>query len=108
MTDTMTSWIKITYAANIPLREGRLVQIDDKEIAIFHLPDGFRAVDNRCPHEGGPLCDGITTGTEVVCPLHGWKVNLETGDVTRPAGCDHSVTTYPVRVVNGLVEMEVE
>ena len=54
--------------------------------------DQFLATDNQCPHKGGPLCDGIVTGASVVCPLHAWKVNLETGEVERPAhGKDHCV-----------------
>jgi hypothetical protein len=36
------------------------------------------SVDNRCAHQSGPLCDGIVAGDAVVCPLHAWKVNLET------------------------------
>ena len=71
---------------------------------IFNLGDRFLATDNRCPHKGGPLCDGIVTGASVVCPLHAWKVNLETGAVERPAhGRDHCVGTYPTRVDDGVV-----
>ena len=48
--------------------------------------DRFLATDNQCPHKGGPLADGIVTGTSVVCPLHAWKINLEDGRVERPSG----------------------
>ncbi len=99
-------WVRVTLTDNIPLREGRAVLIGDREIALFNLGAGdqFLATDNRCPHEGGPLCDGIVTGTSVVCPLHAWKVNLASGQVERPThGKDHCVTTYPVRVEDGVV-----
>src|SRR4029450_4353343 len=78
-------WLRSTAAENIPPREGRAVVLGDREIALFNLGDRFLAVDNRCPHKGGPLCDGIVAGAAVVCPLHAWKVNLETGVVDRPA-----------------------
>jgi len=101
------NWIKITEAGNIPLREGRAVQVGDREIAIFNLTDRFLAIDNRCPHSGGPLCDGITSGASVACPLHGWKVCLETGSVLKKENDLGKVGTYPVRVRDGVVEISV-
>src|SRR4030095_7478096 len=95
----------------LPPREGRSVWIGDREIAIFNLGpstelgagDGFLATDNQCPHKGGPLCDGIVTGRSVVCPLHAWKINLESGAVERPGSAVACVRTYPVRVEDGIV-----
>ena len=96
-------WIKITKVDNIPPREGRAVQVGQREIAIFHMPDGIKAIDNRCPHNQGPLCDGITSGGSVVCPLHGWKVCLDSGRVTRP-DLPIRVRTYPVKVEDGVIQ----
>lgn len=95
-------WIRVTRVENIPPREGRAVQIGQRELAIFNLGERFLATDNRCPHQGGPLCDGIVTGSSVVCPLHAWKINLATGCVERP-GSEHCVPTYATRVEGGLV-----
>jgi nitrite reductase (NADH) small subunit len=95
-------WIRITQADNIPLREGRSVRIGDEEIAIFNLGDRYVAVDNACPHRGGPLCDGIVSGDAVVCPLHGWKISLENGEVLKPDVCV-KVGTYPVSVDDGVI-----
>ena len=97
-------WVRITACENIPPREGRAVSVGGREIAIFNLGDRFFATDNRCPHQGGPLCDGIVTGTSVVCPLHAWKVSLTSGAVERPSTAkDHCVATYPARVEDGIV-----
>jgi nitrite reductase (NADH) small subunit len=105
-------WVRITPCENIPTREGRAVLVGGREIAVFNLGpsaelgtgDRFLATDNRCPHQGGPLCDGIVTGTSVVCPLHAWKVSLASGAVERPAlARDHCVATYPARVEDGIV-----
>ncbi|NUR55088.1 MAG: nitrite reductase small subunit NirD [Acidobacteria bacterium] len=104
---TNARWIRITSSTNIPPREGRPVRLEDgREIAIFNLGDRFLAVDNRCPHSGGPLCDGIVTGASVVCPLHAWRINLQTGAVDRPGGAA-CVQSYPVRVDEGVVLVEV-
>lgn len=98
-------WIRITACANIPAREGRPVRVAGRDIAVFNLGDRFAAVDNRCPHEGGPLCDGIVTGGAVVCPLHGWKIRLDSGIVERPGATDVRVVTYPVRVQDGILTL---
>jgi nitrite reductase (NADH) small subunit len=101
-------WIRVTALENIPAREGRAVQIGDREIAIFNLGDRLLATSNRCPHKSGPLCDGIITGAAVVCPLHAWKVNLEDGSVERPASeKERCIETYPVRVDDGVVVVAV-
>lgn len=96
-------WVRVTSVENIPPREGRPVALGDREIAIFNLGDRFVATDNRCPHEGGPLCDGIVAGDTIVCPLHAWKVSLDTGAVERPTGRGECVTTYPTRVEDGII-----
>jgi nitrite reductase (NADH) small subunit len=98
-------WVRVTNIENIPLREGRSVTIGDLEIAIFNLGDRFAAVDNACPHRGGPLCDGIVSGASVTCPLHGYKVCLDSGEVLRPEVVIR-VETYPVRVVDGVVSVK--
>jgi nitrite reductase (NADH) small subunit len=109
---TELRWVRITESANIPPREGRAVTVGTRELALFNLGPSagsaagarFLATDNRCPHQGGPLCDGIVTGASVVCPLHAWKIDLASGAVERPAaGRDHCVATYPVRVDDGIV-----
>jgi nitrite reductase (NADH) small subunit len=82
-------------ARDIPPREGRALVVGGREIAVFNLGARFLAVDNRCPHKGGPLADGIVSGHTVVCPLHAWKINLETGTVERPAGEAACVRSYP-------------
>ena len=96
------SWIRITQTQNIPVREGRAVQLGDKEIAIFNLGDRFAAIDNKCPHSGGPLCDSIVSGNTVVCPLHGWKISLENGSILRPE-IPVCVETFATRVEHGVV-----
>jgi nitrite reductase (NADH) small subunit len=90
----------------VPLREGRAVRLGDREIALFNLGDRFLATDNRCPHQGGPLCDGIVAGDSVVCPLHAWKVRLDSGAVERPASQELCVTTYQTRLDDGIVWLE--
>ncbi len=93
-------WICVASQDGIPLREGRRLDLGGREIAVFNLGDRAMAVENRCPHRGGPLSDGIVAGDTVVCPLHSWKVCLSTGSVVKPseAAC---VSTYQTRLKDG-------
>lgn len=100
------SWIRITSVQNIPVREGRAVKIGGREIAVFNLGDRIAAIENRCPHSGGPLCDGIVSGTTVVCPLHGWKVCLDTGKIKKPE-VPVQVETYRTHVEDGVILIDV-
>lgn len=102
------SWIRVALSGHIPPREGRRVLIGGRELALFNLGDGFAAVDNQCPHKGGPLCDGIVAGRAVVCPLHAYKVNLDTGRVERPADARACTPMYETRVEDGVVMIDIE
>ncbi len=102
-----TEWLRITKCGNIPLREGRAVQVGGREIAIFNLGDRFLAVENRCPHKGGPLSEGIVSGESVICPLHGWKVGLVQGNVQRPSEMAACVRTFATRVEAGVLLLKV-
>ena len=102
------NWLRITETANIPVREGRAVAIGGREIAIFNLGETFVAMENRCPHRGGPLADGIVSATgealTVTCPLHNWRIAVDCGQVVKPSGESVAcVRTYPVKVENGII-----
>jgi len=101
------NWTRVTATENIPLLEGRSVQIGEQEVAIFNLHGRFVTIDNQCPHKGGPLCDGIVSGTTVVCPLHGWRFDLDTGLAVR-SSMPACVTTFPTRVEDGLILVDID
>ena len=81
----------------IPLGEGRVFQLPDREIAIFRTRSGrVYASEPRCPHRAGPLADGLIGDRILICPLHACRFELATG---QPVGHDcPPVRTYPVTV----------
>jgi nitrite reductase (NADH) small subunit len=84
-----------------------MIVVRGRQIAVFNLGDHFLAVDNRCPHQGGPLPEGIVSGTTVVCPLHAWKIDLKSGTVANSAGSAACIATLRTRVSDGIVELQV-
>jgi nitrite reductase (NADH) small subunit len=99
-------WIRVATTESIPRREGRAVSLGGRELAIFNLGDRFLTVENRCPHQGGPLADGIVSGCAVVCPLHAWRVRLDSGDVERPGAVAACVRTFATRVEGDIVMVQ--
>ena len=82
-------------SALIPPGEGRVFEVDGQRIAVFRTRQGqLFAAQADCPHRQGPLADGLVGGGHVVCPLHGFRFDLRTGE---PIGhsCD-PLTTYGI------------
>jgi nitrite reductase (NADH) small subunit len=103
------SWVRIAPTDQIPEREGRSVRVGSRAIAIFNTGAGFLAVENRCPHGGGPLADGIVGGSTVTCPLHNWRICLESGQVQGACGtAAPAVRTYRTKVEDGVVMLAAE
>jgi nitrite reductase (NADH) small subunit len=72
--------IRLGPASNIPPGEGRVFEVEGEKIAVFRTRGGeVYAVQAECPHRGGPLADGLLGGATLICPLHGWKFDLKTG-----------------------------
>ena len=95
----------VAKAGDVPAGEGRCVQAGGKELALFHVDGKYYAIDNECPHVGGPLGEGTLEGMEVVCPLHRWTFDLVTGQCSRNAKV--KVNAYPAGEEDGSIWVEV-
>lgn len=93
-------WVAIGSIDDIPRRGARCVATPNGRIAVFRTADDrVFAIDDCCPHKGGPLSQGIVHGAAVTCPLHNWTISLESGEAE---GADEgSVRTIPVRIEDG-------
>jgi nitrite reductase (NADH) small subunit len=89
-------WIAIGSLSDIPRRGARCVNTPVGRIAVFRTAeDSVFAIEDRCPHKGGPLSQGIVHGSAVTCPLHNWVISLETG---KALGADEGcVRTIPIK-----------
>ncbi len=85
----MSDWKKLCPLEEIPPLGSRVVASQHGDIAIFRMAnDEVFAIHDKCPHKGGPLSQGIVSGKVVTCPLHSWKIDLETGEAVAPdVGC---------------------
>jgi nitrite reductase (NADH) small subunit len=98
--------IDVGALADIPVQGARVVKTVFGCVAIFRTADDqVFALDDRCPHKGGPLSEGIVHGTSVTCPLHNWVFDMATG-VAQGAD-DGRINTYMVQVDAGRIVLDV-
>ncbi|MGF6090660.1 nitrite reductase small subunit NirD [Pseudomonas sp. 18173] len=96
------NWLDICALDEINALGSRIIAGPKGDIAIFRTSDDeVFALDDRCPHKGGPLSQGLIYGKRVACPLHNWQIDLQSGEAQAPdIGCAHHHLT---RVENGRV-----
>jgi len=105
MTPTTGRWLSVAKAADIPVGRSLIVRLDDVPVAIFHLAEGWFAIEDICTHDGGPVAEGTLEGCIIECPRHGATFDVRTGAaLTFPAVSP--VPTYAVRVVGDDVQVE--
>lgn len=102
------TWVAIGNITDIPRRGARCVASPLGRIAIFRtVEDEVYAIEDRCPHKGGPLSQGIVHGGAVTCPLHNAVIDLASGQVQGPD--EGRVRTFALRVGEaGAIELSIE
>ena len=98
--------VRVCRVDEIPLGLGRAFQVGGVDIAVFRSRSGtIHAVENRCPHRGGPLAEGMLAGHRVVCPFHAFRFDLQTGDCDEQSVC--GVTVFSAEVSEASVWVSV-
>jgi nitrite reductase (NADH) small subunit len=102
---TTENWIAVCGLDDIPRLGARRVMLSGIPVALFRTgADRLFAIEDRCPHKGGPLSQGIVHGNAVACPLHNWVIDLEAAEARAPdRGC---VRRLPVRLEGGTVLLD--
>lgn len=99
--------IRVCRVDDVPTGEGRAVDIADRRVAVFRAESGWFALDDACPHLGGPLSDGVLAESSVICPLHERRFELATGAALGP-GCAARAHRVEVRGQDVFVELAQE
>lgn len=91
----MPNFQKAAQVSDVAPGAGVCVELGGRQIALFNVDGAFYAIDNTCPHRGGPLAEGELEGTAVTCPWHAWQFDLKTGESITDDSC---VARYDVQV----------
>ncbi len=92
----LEGFIPIARINEVPEGKGRVVKVKDKSVALFHVAGRFYAINNICPHQGGPLGKGKVKGYLVTCPWHDLQFDIRNGFGADGGG--NGVGCYEVRV----------
>ena len=95
----MPEWIRVADLAATPPGSAQVVRVGRYDVALFNVAGSYYALENACPHQGGPIAEGWVEGLTVTCPWHAWCFDLRTGDMT--LGQFAWIERFEVRVENG-------
>jgi nitrite reductase (NADH) small subunit len=94
----MSEFVKVANKSDLPPGQGMVVDVNGNRIALFNVNGEFYALDNTCPHRGGPLGEGMVdeSNLTVQCPWHGWSFGLANG--ISPINASARVEKFEVKV----------
>lgn len=101
----MADWIDVCEPEEVPCGSFKIVDVNDDEVAVFNIDGELYAIEDVCTHDGGELACGEREGYEVICPRHGARFDMRTGEVTAPPAYE-PVHAFPVRVHEGKVQVK--
>ncbi|MCB9593678.1 MAG: Rieske 2Fe-2S domain-containing protein [Sandaracinaceae bacterium] len=96
MTESKRVWLKTLEPDELPDGRVKSVTCAHQTVCMSHFEGTYAALQNRCPHQGGPLGEGSIEKGWLRCPWHGWDFHPTTGE--SPEGLDDGLETYPVEV----------
>jgi 3-phenylpropionate/trans-cinnamate dioxygenase ferredoxin subunit len=100
----MSGWTDVDRAEAFGPGEVRLVDADGTAIAVYNVAGEFYAIENVCTHDGNELASGVVEGDQVICPRHGARFCIRTGEaLTAPAY--EATPRFPVRIDAGVVQV---
>jgi|SRR6266404_6609146 len=103
----MAKLIKVAETKDLPPGKAAAFAVEGMNIAIFNVNGMYYAIDDTCPHSGGPLSEGEVQELKVTCPWHGADFDLKTGAVLAPPAFE-GVRAYKVVVEGNDIQVEVD
>lgn len=100
------TFVRVARRADVSSGAATIVRAGRYEVAIFDVRGELRAYENCCPHQGGPIGEGIVEDDTVTCPWHAWCFNLNDGSMT--IGSFAALRRFDVRVNGDAIEVSVE
>ncbi len=100
----MSDWIDVCKTEDLRPGEHVVVDLDGTAVAVFNLDGAFYAIEDVCTHDGAEIASGELDGDVIVCPRHGARFCIRTGEVLTPPAYE-DLHVFPVRVENGTVQI---
>ena len=99
----MSRFVSVASLGDVPSGEARAYVVGDREVAVFNVEGTHYAIENACPHQGGPLAEGFIEGPIVTCPWHAWCFDVRDGAMT--LGGMTSVDAFDVQIEGSMINV---
>ena len=103
----MSEWIDVVSESAMADGEHLVVDVDGYDVAVFKIDGQFYAIEDVCTHDGAEIASGELDGDEIICPRHGARFCVKTGQV-KCAPAYEDVETFPVRIQAGRLQVGVK
>ena len=103
----MSGFVRVADVGDVRPGRTRAIDVDGERLLLCNVGGAFCAVADVCTHDRGPLGEGRLRGAAIECPRHGARFDVRDGSVVAPPAV-RALRTYPVRVVDGAVEVALE
>lgn len=106
----MSDWVDVAAVKTFPPGDFRVLDVDDVAVAVINVDGHYHALEDVCTHDGsallgaGPNPADAIEGEEIICPRHGARFCIKTGEALTPPAYE-PVTTFPTRIKNGMVQV---
>jgi 3-phenylpropionate/trans-cinnamate dioxygenase ferredoxin component len=101
----VSGWVDVARVEELTPGSWRSVVVDDEAIVVFNVDGRYYAIEDVCTHDGGELSGGRFEGSEVICPRHGSRFSVVTGEALTPPAYE-PVARFAVRVEQGVVQLK--
>ena len=98
-------FVTVSHVSELSPGTCRSIELEQVGLALFNVEGEIFALDNTCPHAGGPIGDGSLKDDIVTCPWHGWKFNVRTGHRLKNPSEAWRVQQYEVRIVDTSIQV---
>jgi len=103
----LIQWVNVASTSELLAETRKVVLTDIGPVAVFNLDDHYYAIKDACTHDGGELASGKLDGDQIVCPRHGSRFCIRTGEVLSPPAYE-DVEAFPTRIVNRIVQVGID
>lgn len=100
----MIEWTEVCHESELGLGQWKVVEVDGTEIAVFNVEGEFYAIEDICTHDGACLVGDAIDGDQVICPRHGARFSIRTGEALTPPAYE-AVDTFPVDIEDGMIRV---
>jgi 3-phenylpropionate/trans-cinnamate dioxygenase ferredoxin subunit len=100
----MSDWVTVAKTDELAPGEWRTLDVDGTAVVVFNIEGDYYAIEDVCTHDGGQLTGGAVEGDQIICPRHGSRFCIRTGEALTPPAYEPTAK-FPVRVHDGAVQV---